>query len=261
MKYPGGKGGAGVFQTIINLIPPHRVYIEAFAGGANIYERKSPAASSILIERDPVQAGNLASTIYGNVDTRSGASVGVIHGDALDVLRNWTWEGGEFVYLDPPYVLSTRTKKSIYAYEMTDAEHRELLALLALLPSGVKFMLSGYRNPIYDTAARIYGWHRVDFQAMTRGGVRTESVWMNYEAPAVIADYAYVGKDFRERERIKRKTARWIKRLEQLPAIERASLFSAMRDLETAMLATTGANSDGTRFASSSAKNDEGIRS
>lgn len=31
MRYPGGKGGAGVFQTIINQFPPHRVYIEPFA--------------------------------------------------------------------------------------------------------------------------------------------------------------------------------------------------------------------------------------
>jgi hypothetical protein len=33
MTYPGGKGGAGVYQMIINQIPPHRVYIEPFLGG------------------------------------------------------------------------------------------------------------------------------------------------------------------------------------------------------------------------------------
>lgn len=259
MKYPGGKGGAGVFQTIINLIPPHRIYIEAFAGGANIYERKSPAASSYLIERCPVQAGVLRSTIAesGGIPAESDAIV--INDDAISRLKYWPWGGEEFVYIDPPYVLSTRTKKSIYAYEMTDDQHRELLALLALLPSGVKFMLSGYRNPIYDTAAKIYGWHRVDFQAMTRGGVRTESVWMNYEAPAVIADYAYVGKDFRERERIKRKVNRWIRRLEQLPALERAALLSAMRDPKVAMLATPATSDDAARCASSSATNGDEV--
>ena len=30
MTYPGGKGGAGVLQTIINQQPPHEVYIEPF---------------------------------------------------------------------------------------------------------------------------------------------------------------------------------------------------------------------------------------
>ena len=256
MKYPGGKGGAGVFQTIINLIPPHRIYIEAFAGGANIYERKSPAVSSFLIERDPAQAAVLRSTIAAAGDDRAT----VINDDAISRLKYWPWGGDEFVYLDPPYVLSTRTKKSIYAHEMTDVQHCELLEVLKMLSDrGVRFMLSGYRNAMYDGVAGKEGWRRVDFQAMTRGGVRTESVWMNYKAPAVIADYAYVGRDFRERERIKRKTARWIRRLEQLPAMERASLFSAMRDLEMAMLASTTTGGDAARCASSSTINDDEI--
>lgn len=32
--YPGGKSGAGVYQTIINQMPPHQLYVEPFAGGA-----------------------------------------------------------------------------------------------------------------------------------------------------------------------------------------------------------------------------------
>lgn len=260
MKYPGGKGGAGVFQTIINLIPPHRIYIEAFAGGANIYERKFPAVSSFLIERCPMQTGVLRSTIAAKSDAREKAAAFVINGDAVQVLKYWPWGGEEFVYLDPPYVLSTRTKKSIYAYEMSDDQHCELLEVLKEISDrGVKFMLSGYRNAMYDGAAEAYGWRRVDFQAMTRGGVRTESVWMNYAAPAVIADYAYVGKDFRERERIKRKVNRWIRRLEQLPALERAALLSAMRDPKVAMLATPATSDDAARCASSSATNGDEV--
>ncbi|SFV12845.1 DNA adenine methylase [Pseudoduganella namucuonensis] len=242
MKYPGGKGGAGVYQTIINLIPPHRVYIEAFAGGANVYERKAPAASSILIERDPRQADVLRSTIDARGDAGL-AGVTVINADAICWLSSNRWVGDEFVYLDPPYVLSTRTKKAIYAHEMSDEDHHHLIsALVAMSAGGVRFMLSGYRNAIYDDAARAEGWHRVDFQAMTRGGVRTESVWMNYEAPAVLADYGYVGRGFRERERIKRKVHRWVQRLQQLPALERAALLSAMQDLEAA---GAGKNGDG----------------
>lgn len=53
MNYPGGKNGAGVYQAIINQIPPHRVYIEAFAGSAAIYRHKLPARTSYLIDLDP----------------------------------------------------------------------------------------------------------------------------------------------------------------------------------------------------------------
>jgi hypothetical protein len=238
MRYPGGKGGAGVYQTIINLIPPHRVYIEAFAGGANIYERKARAEKSILVELDPVQADVLRSTIAGCIGS---AGTHVVNDDAVLFLSSYSWVGDEFVYLDPPYVLSTRTKKAIYNHEMSDEQHRQILSLLAAMGDrGIRFMLSGYRNPIYDEAAASLGWARVDFNAMTRGGVRTESVWMNYQAPATLADYAYAGQGFRERERIKRKVHRWVQRLQQLPAIERAALLSAMQDLEAAAVVKNG---------------------
>ncbi|SFU99553.1 DNA adenine methylase [Pseudoduganella namucuonensis] len=254
MKYPGGKGGAGVYQTIINLIPPHRVYIEAFAGGANIYFRKAPAASSILVERDFDQARTLFEAIAGR-DEHAGTTT--LNVDAVPWLSSYPWVGDEFVYLDPPYVLSTRTKKAIYAHEMSDEDHRDLIsALVAMSNRGVRFMLSGYRNAIYDEAARAAGWRRVDFQAMTRGGVRTESVWMNYEAPAALADYGYAGSNFRERERIKRKVHRWVQRLQQLPALERAALLSAMQALEAA---AAGKNGDG-RPRSSIAESCEAAR-
>ena len=52
MTYPGGKAGAGVYQTLINLMPPHRVYIEAFVGGGAVLKTKRPAQYSIAIDRD-----------------------------------------------------------------------------------------------------------------------------------------------------------------------------------------------------------------
>lgn len=53
MGYFGAKSGAGVYQAIIALMPPHDTYVELFAGSAAIFARKPPAARSILLDKDP----------------------------------------------------------------------------------------------------------------------------------------------------------------------------------------------------------------
>ena len=94
---------------------------------------------------------------------------------------------------------------------MTDQQHIELLSLLLTIPAAV--MLAGYRNDIYDFMLK--DWFRIDYEAMTRGGLKTESLWLNYDPPAVPAELTHLGKNFREKERIKRKKQRWAKNLRQ----------------------------------------------
>lgn len=50
--YPGGKNGAGVYQTIINQLPPHDTYIEPFLGSGAVLRMKKPARASIAIDAD-----------------------------------------------------------------------------------------------------------------------------------------------------------------------------------------------------------------
>lgn len=219
MRYPGGKGGAGVYQTIINLMPPHRVYIEPFIGGGNIYERKKPAPSSIVIDADAVPVAHWQE--------HATTSTTVIHGDAISELKKIQWRGDELVYCDPPYVMAARSGRKIYNHEMTDEQHRDLASLLLTIPAAV--MLSGYRNAIYDDA--FSGWRRLDFQAMTRGGVRIESVWMNFEPPAVPSELTFLGANYRERERIKRKKTRWADKLRGLPVAEQHAIMEVLRDI------------------------------
>lgn len=217
MRYDGGKGGAGVFQKIINLMPPHDVYIEAFVGGGNIFERKRPALASIVIDAD--------AAVTDIWRARDIAACTVICGDAIEFLRSYQWKGGELVYCDPPYVLSSRRGGAMYRHEMTDDQHRELLAVLAVLP--VPVILSGYRNAIYSDA--VPDWNTIDFQAMTRRGVATETVWFNFPVPSVLHDLRYVGDNFRARERLKRKKSRWVARLAKMDPLERAVLLDALQ--------------------------------
>jgi poly(3-hydroxyalkanoate) synthetase len=66
---------------------------------------------------------------------------------------------------------------------------------------------------------------------MTRKGVRVETLWCNFNPDKFIKhDYSYMGDNFREREKLKRKSQRWIKNLDNLPADERNFLLSNITD-------------------------------
>lgn len=219
MRYPGGKGGAGVHQKIINLIPEHETYIEPFLGAGNIVRKKKPARETFVLDLNGEQLDRMRPYLpAGSV---------AINGDAARWLAAREWTGREFVYCDPPYVHATRTCM-LYQHEMTDDQHVHLLSLLLTVPAAV--MVSGYRSELY--ADMLAGWRTIDFQAMTRGGMKTETLWLNYEPPAVPADLAFLGANYRERERIKRKKARWAAKLAKLPAAERAAIMEILQGLD-----------------------------
>lgn len=229
MRYPGGKGGAGMYQTLINNIPPHDTYIETHLGGGNVLERKKPALRSIGIDADQEVIDTWAERQWPGLELH--------HGDAADFLASHAFTGREFVYVDPPYVMSTRRGGRLYRYEYSDADHERLLALLVTLPCAV--MVSGYASPLYED--RLAGWRTEDFQAMTRAGVpAVERIWMNYAPPATLHDLRYLGTDFRDRERIKRKKARWQAKLAKLEPLERAAIMECLRELDASQAQAAG---------------------
>lgn len=220
----GGKGQAGTYQTIINQIPPHSTYIELFAGGGAVLRCKRPAQYSIAVDADAAAVAALAGLGIPGLTAKVG--------DALDFLRKYPWIGGEFVYLDPPYLGETRkSQRRYYAHEFeTEELHLELLSLLLAVPAGVYLCISGYRSPLYD--AMLPGWRRVDYQVVTRGGgLATESLWMNYPEPTELHDYSFLGDNYREREKIARRKKRWRRRLESMPALERYALLSSIDEM------------------------------
>lgn len=223
MTYPGGKNGAGVYQTIINHMPPHHVYIEPFLGSGAVMRHKRRAAVSIGLDRDPAVI-EAAAGIAGSGEGR----IQIFAGDALPFLRSYRFVGDELVYCDPPYLFETRSsRRALYAHEMDDGQHRALLDILTALPCMA--MVSGYWSELY--ADRLAGWHSIQFEAMTRGGrPATEWLWCNFPPPVALHDYRYLGAGFRERERIKRKKQRWTDRLHRLPMLERQALLAAIEE-------------------------------
>lgn len=227
--YPGSKGGNGVHQQIIAQIPPHDLFIEAFAGSAQVLKRMRPSPASVAIDRDPSACDALKAFIDAHSDL---AGVNVICGDALV----WLAKNRSFfrprtvVYCDPPYLADVRSRpgRRYYAHEFDSPDqHEELLELLLMLTGqGVRCLVSGYRSPLYDRW--LQNWRRVDYQAVTRGGPVTESLWCSFEQPRELHDYLVLGRNFRERERIKRKKGRWVRRLGEMDDLERAAVLAAI---------------------------------
>lgn len=232
MSYHGGKQGNGVYQTIINLIPPHSTYVEAFLGAGAIMRMKRPASRNIGIDNDEAA---IASFIVKNGDK---VPVTLRKTDAFGFLERHPFTPTDFVYCDPPYLHETRVNPNVYRDELPEADHKRLLDILKRLPCLV--MISGYESALYKR--ELADWNSTSFEAMTRAGrTATEWLWFNYPTPTALHDYRYLGKDFRERQRIKRKVSRWLERLENLPPLERQALLSAMHET---WLAAGNASSD-----------------
>ena len=72
----------------------------------------------------------------------------ILNRDVLDVIRQQDGPDTLF-YCDPPYLKETCASKDVYAHEMTDTQHLQLLELL----NGIKgkFLLSGYPSGLYTT--------------------------------------------------------------------------------------------------------------
>lgn len=100
---------------------------------------------------------------------------------ALEVIASYGSRPDVLLYVDPPYVGSTRGWGNNYRVEMkTEAEHRELAA--ALWDCSAAVVLSGYPSPLYDELYE--GWHREQLAASTGNGTvgmrdRTEVLWSN----------------------------------------------------------------------------------
>lgn len=165
-------------------------------------------------------------TIYGEV---SGAQYLFLCMDAMDFLATYPFKGNEFLYVDPPYLRETRrSQRPLFNFEFWELEeHSLLLGTLAALPCSVA--ISGYWSQLYENL--LQDWELHTFDAVTRSGqVATEHLWMNYADSISLHDYSYLGDDFRERERIKRKKQRWVNKLKKMNRQERQAILWAIHE-------------------------------
>ena len=126
--------------------------------------------------------GGITETIDAAVSRLRGDTTHLVqieHMDALQLIRRYN-SPDDLMYIDPPYVRSTRKSGRLYAHEMSDDEHRELLDIVT--KSRSKIIISGYECEMYNTA--LAGWRKDSTLCQTTStALATETIWMNYNAP------------------------------------------------------------------------------
>ncbi len=90
------------------------------------------------------------------------------------------------MFLDPPYLPSTRGATKVYEHEFDREQHKQLLQIVGKLRKA-KVILCGYRNEMYQ--ASLDGWRRTDFKTKSFAASRTIgcmldervlSLWTNF---------------------------------------------------------------------------------
>ena len=214
----GSKSASGLWQALVSLMLPHSVYIETHLGGGAVMRRKPAALRSIGIDLD---ARALASFECGH-------PVELVHGDCHRWLSAFPFDGSEWVYSDPPSLLSARRSSRRYRHDYGEADHDALLALLRPLPCAV--MVSGCPSVLYDEGLR--GWRSLSLQVMNHAGVVSEQVWFNFE-PDRVHWASLSGRDFTHRQTVKRKAASWAWRYRAMPPAERLAVLASIMAVQT----------------------------
>lgn len=235
--YNGGKAGNGTYQNIINHIPPHSIYVAPFAGHDGVFQKIRRADISILNDKDQrvIERWKHNSLLkdcivcenfmQGSLFEQPDKPVVILRSnDYKTIIAKFKDTADAFIYCDPPYKMDTRrSSRRLYLFDWTaDEEHVEFLTMASTATCSV--MISAYENDLYNEILK--GWNTHRFNSMTRHGLREEIIYYNYPKPEVLHDFQYLGHNYRERERIKRKVLRFEQKMLRLPATERAAILS-----------------------------------
>lgn len=218
VRYFGGKNR--IYQHIINLIPRHERFVEAFAGSAAVSRHLARGdAEAWAIELEPAQAGRLRKLLPGRR---------VVEGCAIAWLEEHAPGFGPetFIFADPPYPIEDRVSaRARYACELDAAQHERLAAVL--LATRARVLVCGHPWGAY---LRLFaGWKRHEIPITWRShrpGI--EALWANYDSPLPLHDYRYVGNDKRVRQDRRRQVARHVAKFGAMKPDAREAVLRAL---------------------------------
>ena len=200
-NYMGSKAAPGTIRTIINQTPPHETFVSGFLGNCAVMRYKRPAKRNYGYDKDRGVMGRWREAYqsrsngivnkalqYVSYEGQQKQFFELEYADFLEIIKNWPmykfFNDKSFTFLDPPYPESTRTGSKRYEHEFYDYQHTKLLRTLKQFPFPV--MLCTYPNELYEKELEGWDWRHIDYVGQTRGGPRTERIYMNYPEPTAL---------------------------------------------------------------------------
>lgn len=126
--------------------------------------------------------GGITTTVDAASSRLRGSTTNLVqieHMDAFRLIKRYNTPDA-LIYLDPPYVRSSRKSGALYLHELRDEDHKRLLELI--LSSQSKIIISGYDNALYNNA--LSGWETdTTISRTTSTQMACEKIWLNYKSP------------------------------------------------------------------------------
>jgi 16S rRNA G966 N2-methylase RsmD len=225
----GGKGQESVYKTIINQMPPHKVYKELFGGMGSVMRAKKSAEFNLYFELETAALERFEKIVSYEFECDNVIeffnTCGLSHIESM--LQSDEQQEDQLIYCDPPYLLDTRTSNTRYKNEFTKEDHERFLNAVTQLNCMV--MISHYPCDLYNDALK--GWRKVPYKSVTRSGEQREEIlYCNFAQPTFLHDSQYLGKDRRQREDIKRRITRNVRKLSETECNERLRILTEMWD-------------------------------
>lgn len=139
--------------------------------------------NTVVRRRMSKSTSDFLASVEGLADLHARlSSVIVTRRDALELTAAYDMPR-TLIYLDPPYVHSTRGKTR-YAVDADDTHHRRLVEVINGLQYA-RVIVSGYDNAIYAAGLRGFEKHTFDVNTVSGNGKakrKAECVWVNFAA-------------------------------------------------------------------------------
>lgn len=227
-RYNGGKSGNGVYQTIINLLPPMHTFVSAFIGNGGVERRFNLPPCNYFCDVNETVVDAWKVVLNGYNKKNPGKKINIGKAPAMRTIKYFAEsDKSTLIYCDPPYLFDTRaSQQKLYGqFEWSYDDHVKFLQEIVKCSCNV--LITHPPHILYENL--LTGWNVKDFTSVTSSGQKMhDRCWYNYPTPTILQDYTHLGNDYRERELIKNKTARHMAKLQRLPEAERNAILSAV---------------------------------